>query len=171
MINSEELEEIFDLVDEEDKVIGKASRGDVHGNPSLIHRVAHVLVFNSRGELFLQKRSMTKDVQPGKWDTSVGGHVDAGESYEKAAVREMREELGIQSVQVEFLYTYMHRNAYESEYVQTYRCTWDGGITVHSEEIDEGRFWSLEEISNNDLSVFTPNFMDELERFRNLSEG
>ncbi len=158
-------EEIFDIVDENDNVIGRASRNEVHGNPSLIHRVAHVLVFNSSGELFLQERSRTKDVQPGKWDTSVGGHVDAGESYEDAAFREMREELGIRDASVEFLYTYLHRNSYESEYVKTYRCIWNGFIQTDPEEIEEGRFWSLKSIKKADPGLFTPNFLDELERY------
>ena len=88
-------EEIFDLVDDDDRVIGRATRNEVHGNPKLLHRVVHVLVFDSLGRLYLQKRADDKDVQPGKWDTSVGGHVDAGEDRETAALRELSEELGI----------------------------------------------------------------------------
>jgi len=160
--------ELFDIVNEQDVIIGQASRAEVHGDPSLIHRVAHVLVFDTSGELFLQKRSIKKDVQPGKWDTSVGGHVDTGESYDAAALREMREELGIEGVEIQFLYNYLHRNDYESEYVSTYRCVWDGPIFLHPDEIEEGRFWSLEKIRNSDPKLFTPNFLDELERFRNL---
>ncbi len=161
--------EIFDVVDEQDRVIGQAAREEVHGNPSLIHRVAHVLVFDHSGELFLQKRSIKKDVQPGKWDTSVGGHVDAGESYDDAALREMREELGISGVKVEFLYTYLHRNSYESEYVKTYRCVWDGPIETDPQEIEKGRFWSLQEIRRTPREKFTPNFLDELERLEKFS--
>ena len=67
--------EIFDIVDENDRVIGQAPRSECHGNPALVHRVAHVLVFNSRGELLLQKRSQAKDIQPGKWDTILGAYV------------------------------------------------------------------------------------------------
>ena len=161
--------EIFDVVDEQDRIIGRAKREEVHGNPSLIHRVAHVLVFNSSGELFLQKRSPSKDVQPGKWDTSVGGHVDAGESYDDAALREMREELGITGAKVEFLYTYLHSNTYESEYVSTYRCIWDGSIETDPEEIEKGRYWTLEEIRKTPREKFTPNFLDELERLEKFS--
>ncbi len=87
--------EWFDIVDENDRVICQAPRSVCHGDPSLIHRVAHVLVFNRRGQLLLQKRSRSKDIQPGRWDTSVGGHLDPGEDYLEAAYREMREELGI----------------------------------------------------------------------------
>lgn len=161
--------EIFDIVDEKDQPVGQASRQEVHGNPSLIHRVAHVLVFDDSGELFLQKRSLNKDVQPGKWDSSVGGHVDKGESYHDAALREMREELGIDGVKIEFMYKYLHRNDYESEYVSTYRCLWDGPIDIQREEIDEGRFWPLEKIRKTNPLHFTPNFLDELKRLEKFS--
>lgn len=160
------MPEIFDVVDENDTVIGRASRAEVHGNPTLIHRVAHVLVFDSAGRLFLQRRSPDKDVQPDKWDTSVGGHVDAGEYYDEAALREMREELGIDGADLEPLYRYRHANDYESEMVATYRVRWDGRITTDPEEISEGRFWSLEEVRASDPAIFTPNFLDELGRYR-----
>jgi len=158
--------ELFDLVDDCDVTAGVTTRAAVHGNPSLIHRVAHVLVFNDAGELYLQKRSSTKDVQPGMWDTSVGGHVDSGESYERAAMREMHEELGIQGASMRFLHKYLHRNGYESEYVCTYRVLWNDQITPDPVEIDEGRFWSIKEIlSRVESGIFTPNFVDELNRY------
>ena len=160
------MQEPFDIVDESDLVIGTASRNEVHGNPDLIHRVAHVLVFNSSGQLYLQKRAESKDVQPGKWDTSVGGHVDSGERYEQAAVREMGEELGISGTAPRRLYGYLHRNAYEAEMVTTFLVQWDGRISVQPEEISEGRFWDLREIDAADPAVFTPNFLDELDRYR-----
>ncbi len=165
----EQNREIFDRVDEYDNVIGTAERSEFHGNPDMIHRVAHVLVFDSSGELFLQKRGLGKDVQPGKWDTSVGGHVDSGESYEQAAYREMREELGIEGVSIEFLYRYLHSNDYETEYVSTYRCCWNGPIDVNKHEIDEGCFWPLEKIRASNPGIFTPNFLDELERLNRVS--
>ena len=166
------MAEYFDVVNVNDKIIGKAERKEVHGNPKLIHRVAHVIVFNSKGELFLQKRSRDKTVQPGKWDTSVGGHVDSGEDYLAAAVRETSEELGIEAPPESFkyLYKYLHRNVFESEYVSTYRLVWDGKITIQQSEIEDGRFWSIDEISktaaaDSENPVFTPNFLDELKRF------
>ncbi len=169
MENNGTEEEIFDHVDEADRVIGRNRRSVFHGHPDMIHRVAHVLVFDLEGRLYLQKRSVHKDVQPGKWDTSVGGHVDSGESYEEAGYREMREELGIEGAGLEFLHKYLHRNSFESEYVSTYRCIWNGPIEFDRDEIDDGRFWSLEEIESSDPAVFTPNFLDELSRYKALT--
>ena len=161
--------EIFDVVDTQDRIIGKAFRHEVHGNPSLIHRVVHVLVFNSKNELYLQKRSAAKDVHPGKWDTSVGGHVDMGESYHNAAVREMAEELGIRQENLSFLYKYLHQNDHESEYVCAFHCLWDGPITINPDEIETGRFWSLKQIFHQvDTGIFTPNFLDEITRYQHV---
>src|SRR5215468_9442262 len=87
-------EEIFDVVNERDEVIDQRPRSEVH-RLGLMHRATHVLVFNRRGEVFLQKRSMTKDRQPGLWDSSASGHLDRGEDYPACAVRELREEIGL----------------------------------------------------------------------------
>src|SRR5690349_22495761 len=87
-------EEIFDVVNELDEVVGKRQRSEVH-RLGLMHRAVHVLVFNARGEIFLQKRSMKKDRQAGLWDSSASGHVDSGEDYDACAVRELREEIGL----------------------------------------------------------------------------
>ena len=168
-------DELLDLVDEEGRVIGSARRSEVHGNPSLLHRVVHVLVFNSEGHLFLQKRAENKDVQPGRWDTSVGGHVDAGEEPMEAAERELAEELGIpgdaSSPPLRMLHSYIHRNEYESELVNTWICRWDGPFVLQKSELSDGRFWSLSEIDlrvgkSTDARPFTPNFLDELTRWR-----
>ncbi len=155
-------EEMLEIVDEQGTVLKVAPRSEIHGNPALLHRVVHVLVFNSKGDLLLQKRSMSKDVAPGRWDTSVGGHVEAGESLEISAAREMDEELGI-SCEPEFLYSYIHSNPYESELVYTYRCTHDGPYSFNKEEIDELRAWSLEEIKENlQGNTLSDNFKHEI---------
>src|SRR3954466_6344104 len=88
-------EEIFDVVNEVDEVVDKRPRSEVH-RLGLMHRAVHVLVFNSRGQVFLQKRSLTKDRQPGLWDSSSSGHVDSGEDYDACAMRELSEEIGLQ---------------------------------------------------------------------------
>jgi len=160
-------EELFDIVDEQDRVIGQAPRRACHGDPSLIHRVAHVLVLNRHGELLLQKRSLRKDIQPGKWDTSVGGHLDPGEDYQAAAVREMGEELGVHDVPLTFLYRSQIRNEIESENVSTYLACCDGPFVAHPDEIDELRFWGAADI---DAALgsgrFTPNFEEEWSLFQ-----
>src|SRR3954470_21738469 len=87
-------EDIFDVVNERDEVIDRKPRSEVH-RLGLLHRAVHVLVFNARGELFLQKRSMSKDKSPGLWDSSASGHLDTGEDYDACALRELREEIGL----------------------------------------------------------------------------
>lgn len=154
--------EVFDIVDEDDRVIGQAPRSACHGNPALVHRVAHVLVFDRHNRLLLQKRSLTKDIQPGRWDTSVGGHLDPGESYLEAARREMREELGIEDVPLTYLYASKIRNEIESENVATYLARYDGEVRFAADEIDEVRFWNPDEIvAALGAGIFTPNFEEE----------
>ena len=143
--NSEKLE----IVDTEGNVIGLAERAELHHDPSLIHRVVHVLVFNQKGELLLQKRSNQKDIAPGKWDTSVGGHVAPGEAVLSAAQREMTEELGITDCALRYLYRYLFSNRRESELVDTFSCVYEGAITFNKDEIDAVAFRDIGEIKKN----------------------
>jgi isopentenyldiphosphate isomerase len=164
------VEELFDLVDENDVVIGAAGRSECHGDPALIHRAVHVLVFRSDGSLFLQRRSEEKEIQPGKWDTSVGGHLASGESYIEAACRETREELGFEPVTLTYLFSFKVRNNVESENIKTYFSLHDGLITTHPGEIAEGRFWTLSEISKYlGSGEMTPAFEHEFELLRSSS--
>jgi len=142
------MEEFLEVVDDDGNVISLAPRSVIHGNPSLMHRVVHVLVFNKDGDILLQRRSLKKDVAAGKWDTSVGGHVDPGEKIEEAAKRELLEELGIEA-EIRFLYSYRHTNPYETELVYTFMCTHNGEFYFNKEEIDEVRFWSIGEIKDS----------------------
>lgn len=159
--------EIFDLVDEENRVIGSAARNECHGNPAFLHRAVHVMIEDSKGRIFLQKRSLEKDIQPGKWDTSVGGHLDQGESYLKAAVREAAEELGVELKEPEFLYQYIMRSDRESQFIQTFGMIHDGPFALQKSEISEGRFWETTEIEENlESGIFTPNFEDEFSRYK-----
>jgi len=159
--------EILDLVDDQDVVIGIARRSDCHGNPGLIHRAVHVLVFNKRGDLLLQLRAKSKDVQPGKWDTSVGGHLNPGEDYRPAAVREMAEELGISGHPLTQLYRSKIRNDIESENIMTFLCYYQGEIDFARDEIDEVRFWTAAEIDEAlGSGCFTPNFEEEWSLFK-----
>lgn len=161
-------DERFPLVNEQGEVIGSAMRSEVHGNPRLMHPVVHCLVLNGRGDLLLQLRSMDKDVQPGRWDTSVGGHVGFGESIEEAVARELREEVGLEAaaVPLRFLYRYVNRSPIETELVHTYQCVSEGPFQRQETEIDELRFWTRRQITAAlGTGVFTPNFEDEFRRF------
>jgi isopentenyldiphosphate isomerase len=163
MLNSEEY---LEVVNAKGEVIGYAPRSEVHGNPSLIHRVVHVLVFNKKGELLLQKRSQNKDVAPGKWDTSVGGHVGIGEDLSFSSRREMREELGISGCELEYLYSYIHSNTYETELVTTYHCIYNGDISFNKDEIEEIRLWSFDEIREAmGKNILSDNFENEFNTY------
>ena len=160
-------EEIFPIVDEEGKVTGEAARSICHdGRSMLLHPVIHLHVFNLSGEFYLQKRSKNKDIQPGKWDTSVGGHIAPGESVEEALIREAREELGLTGFKPEFIGKYIWQSSRERELVYSFSTT-TGDIPVpDKDEIDEGRFWSPEEISGaTGKEIFTPNFENEFLKF------
>jgi isopentenyl-diphosphate delta-isomerase len=140
-------EEIFDIVNEADEVIGSASRAVVHRD-RLRHRAVHVFVFNAKGEVFLQKRSMTKDSAPGKWDSSASGHLDSGEDYDHCAVRELNEELGlILSSEPERLFKLPSCAATGEEFVWVYRCRAEGPFTLHPEEIESGAWFPTNEVS------------------------
>ena len=165
-------EEWLPLVDPGGCTIGKARRSDVHGNPGLLHPVVHCLVVNSRAELLLQLRSLTKDVQPGRWDTSVGGHVGYGERIEDSLIREIHEELGIfpDTEQIRFLHKYVMTNPIESELVHTYVLEHEGPFVPEPLEIDELRFWSVSDIeAARGRSILTPNFEDEFTRYLRVS--
>ncbi len=163
-IDAETEDELLEEIDAEGRVLRLRPRHEFHGNPELHHRAAHVVVRNRAGDVFLQKRSMRKRIQPGKWDTSVGGHVDPGESYEQAAVRELEEELGVTGVELEYLYDYVWHSDVETEHVYTYQIIHDGPFRLHPQEIDDGRFFSSEELATGAGSgAFTPNLVHELE--------
>ena len=154
-------EEMFSIVDEEGNITGAATRGECHNGSKLLHPVVHLHVFNSKGELYLQKRPEWKDIQPGKWDTSVGGHVDLGESVEMALKREAGEELGISDFTPQLLTHYVFESDREKELVFSHKTVFDGPI-LPSEELAGGRFWPLDEIRQNlGKNVFTPNFERE----------
>jgi isopentenyl-diphosphate delta-isomerase type 1 len=163
--------DLLDLLDEAGRVIGTASREECHSHPLIAHRAVHVFVRNAAGAIFLQKRSKSKHIQPGRWDTSVGGHLNAGESYEDGAERELREELGIDIKDaggrpaLKLLHDYVWRSPVETEHVRTYELVSEGPFTLHPAEIDEGRFWTDDELrAAAGTGALTPNLEEELRR-------
>ena len=157
-------DELLPLVDENGNITGAATRGECHNGSMMMHPVVHLHVFNSKGELYLQKRPEWKDIQPGKWDTAVGGHIDLGEHVEQALFREAGEELGIEGFTPEALPQYVFRSEGECEMVYPYKTVYDKDIRP-SEETSGGRFWSMDEIRESiGKDILTPNFEQEFKK-------
>ena len=147
MASEQVSEEWFDVVDDNDHVVGRRRRADVH-RLNLLHRAAHILVFNHDGQLFLQKRSAQKDNSPGLWDSSAAGHLSAGEDYVIAAQRELAEELGIASAPVlEPLFKVKACRESEYEFAWVYRCLAEGPFLLDPVEVEDGCWLAPEEVS------------------------
>ena len=158
-------QEIFPIVDESGKVTGSATRGECHSGSKLLHPVVHLHVFNSKGDIYLQRRPDWKDIQPGKWDTAVGGHIGYGETPEEALRREVREELDITDFIPKFVDKYVFESNRERELVYVNRTTYDEEIRPSKEELDGGRFWTMQEIREAmGKDILTPNFESEFRR-------
>ncbi len=157
-------EELFPLVDAEGNIIGKATRRECHSGSKMLHPVVHLHIISDNGKLYLQKRSELKDIQPGKWDTAVGGHVDFGEDVISALRREAREELGLTEFNPIKLAPYIFESSIERELINPFivYCTEELCLIPDPEEISEGRFWSKSEIETQlGKEIFTPNFESE----------
>ncbi len=138
---TDNLNELFDIVDESDNVVGRATRREVHGNINLIHRSVGILIFNQKNELFLQQRSKTKDTDPFKWTISASGHVMVGDSYEITAVRELEEELGVK-ISVKQIAKYLCKAPNETEMVMLFQAFSEGPFSIHPQEIEGGKFFT-----------------------------
>ncbi len=173
---TDNLKEMLPLVDEAGNITGAATRGECHGGSRLLHPVVHLHVFNSQGDIFLQKRPEWKDIQPGKWDTAVGGHVDLGENMDQALIRKVKEELNLEvrgfadsleearDGQAYRLMSYLYDSVRERELVFVNIMIYDGDITP-SEETDGGRFWTRQEIHDAiGQNILTPNLEMEYQR-------
>ena len=159
-------DEMFPLVDEQGNIIGAISRGEAHDGSKKLHPVVHLHVFNSNGDLYLQKRPAWKDIQPSKWDTACGGHIDLGEDVKTALKREVREELGITDFTPQDMGHYVFESTRERELVYVHKTIYDGEVLPSKDELDGGKFWSRDEILNNiGKNVFTPNFENEYTKF------
>lgn len=159
------MDELLPIVDVRGNVQGSALRSHCHNYSFLLHPVVHLHLFNTKGELCLQKRAYTKDIQPDKWDTAVGGHVSYNEPIEVALQREAQEELGITGFLYQKAFSYAFRSEREYELVNAFVACYDGQICFDSQEISEVRFWTFDEIKGMmGNSVFTPNFEQEFDR-------
>lgn len=164
-----DAEEELPLADREGRIIGHAPRSACHSSNTMIHPVVHVHVINSKGEIYLQKRSMRKLIQPGKWDTSVGGHITYGESLEEALRRESWEEAGIEDGRFEKIAAYLWECKRETEFINVFKCQYENPKVIAVAEIDEGRFWTRAEIEAAiGQGVLTPNFEAEYQRIVHL---
>jgi isopentenyldiphosphate isomerase/intracellular septation protein A len=152
-------EEWLPLVNEQGQIIGKAPRSACHRGEKLLHPVVHLHVLNNQKHIYLQKRPMNKLVQPGKWDTSVGGHISAGETLEAALKREAWEEIGLQNFSARLVRTYRWESEIEAELVYAFVSHDFKSIHLHSDEVEEGRFWTPKQIESSiGQGIFTPNF-------------
>lgn len=170
--------EMLEIIDDiTGDVIGLAPRKKCHGDPSLVHRSVHVVVYASNGDILLQKRKMTKDIQPGKWDTACGGHLDPGETFETAAVRELAEELGLNlpTESFRYLFDYKVRNTIESENVRVFAITSDGPFQPQESELDGVQFYPQDVLKKRleagDTDDLTPLLCSELAMLFELDHG
>ncbi len=161
MIN-QSPDEIFSIVDTQGNTIGSATRTECHSGSKLLHPVVHLHLFNSAGELYLQHRPAWKDIQPNRWDSGVGGHVDFGEELYDALFRESREELGVEGFEPRLVCSYIFESECERELVNVFTTLYDGAVNPTA-ELDGGRFWGIAEIFDSlGREIFTPNFESEL---------
>lgn len=167
-----ESKEMLPLIEPTGQVLGYATRSYCHSAARPLHPVVHLNIINRSGEIYLQKRAMTKKLLPGYWDTAVGGHIGYGESVQEALFREAGEELGF----VDFNPIYLENSIWESDYERELICYFAavGNFDIHpsNDEVEEGRYWSFQQIEENlGKSVFTPNFESEFKRMHKALEA
>lgn len=164
--------EMLPVVDSSGLVVGQASREYCHSGAKPLHPVVHLHVINRSGELYVQKRSMKKDLLPGRWDTAVGGHVSYGESIIEALYREAGEELGFFDFNPVALHSYVFESDIELELVNVFAAVGDFDLHPDMDEVEEGRFWSFAQIEEYlGKSIFTPNFEKEFQMVRRPLEA
>lgn len=158
------------IVDEQDRERGSVSRREMRAQ-GLIHRASYILVFNSRQELFVQKRTMSKDIYPGYYDVAAGGVVLAHESYEESARRELFEELGIKGCDLAFHFKHYYANLHNRVWGAVFSCTWDGPMILQQEEVASGSFMHPAAVmSLSRVEPFTPDGIEILGRLVDLQE-
>ena len=170
-------EEVVAIVDARNRVVGSALRRDMRRN-RLPHRSTYILVFNSRGELCVQRRTDTKDVFPGYYDIAAGGVVLAGETYEAGARRELAEEVGIRGVPLAHQFVFHYADDYTQVWGSVFTCVYDGALALQEEEVESAAFIPLADIrSHTEQAPYTPDGLYVLRRYlestptRNWSGG
>ena len=148
-------DEIVSIVDESDNIVGQAPRHVMRAQ-GLLHRVTYIFVFNDKGELFVQKRTTSKDLYPGYYDLAAGGVVCVGESYEQSALRESREELGIENTPLEFHFKFFFDQENNRCWGKVYSCIHDGPFVLQEEEVESGEFMPIDRITNGRIGPITP---------------
>ncbi len=162
-------EEWVPLVDMQGNVTGQVPRSQAHNGSKLLHPVVHLHVLNRNKAILLQKRPVTKDIQPGKWDTAVGGHVAVGETLEVSLQREAFEEIGLRGFSATLQKTYLWESEVEKELIYFFTTHDYKNYHVHSDEVDEARFWTKKQIEKNiDNNIFTPNFVHEFKLLQTM---
>lgn len=157
-------EEIVQIVDRDNTPTDTVPR-KIMRQQGLIHRASYILVFNGANELFIQKRTMIKDIFPGFWDIAAGGVVLAGETYDESARRELFEELGVKDIPIEFLFHHYFDDGTNKVWGGVYRCRHEGPFILQKEEIESGMFIPIEDIFNNTLQgPVTPDGIEILEK-------
>ena len=158
-------DEIVAIVDKGNNVVGSAPRREMRAK-RLPHRSTYILVFNSQGQLYVQKRTLTKDLFPGYYDPAAGGVVLAGESYEESARRELEEEMGIRDVPLSWLFDFFYSDDHTRVWGGVFSCVYDGRIVLQPEEIESGAFLQISDILRRaQTEPFTPDGMVALSRF------
>ena len=159
--------ELFPVVEPNGLVIGRSTREYCHSGAKPLHPVIHIHIMDRYSRIYLQKRSMKKDIQPGKWDTAVGGHVSYGEMILEAVYREASEELGLTSFNPVYLKSYEFESEVERELVNIFAAVGNFELHPDLDEVDEGRWWDVEDIDSSiGKGVFTPNFESEFQMIR-----
>lgn len=159
--------EWFPVVEQNGLVIGRSTRQYCHGGDKPLHPVIHVHIIDRFSRIYLQKRSMNKDIQPGKWDTAVGGHVSYGESILEAVYREASEELKLTQFNPIYIETYEFESSIEREMVNVFAAVGAYDLYPDLEEVDDGKWWELSDIDDGiGQGIFTPNFESEFKMIR-----
>ncbi len=165
--DSAEKKEMFPVTEPTGLVTGMASRKYCHSGAKVLHPVVHLHIIDRYGRLYLQKRSADKDIQPGKWDTAVGGHVDYGEQLLEALFRETSEELGLREFNPIYLGSYVFESEIEKELVNVFAAVGTFRLSPDKDEVEDGRYWEMKDIEENlGKSVLTPNFEQEFVRIK-----